>query len=238
VTNSSDKDRSIFEGRQTVDLPSNLKRQFYPTLVLLITLLPAYEYKPRIDADQPLNQTHTLPDLFRNFVSKLAFLCCTDPGSSGISACAILKRVDDTIEYVFAFNKRTDLELEALKQGVKGLLNLFRHSDRVEDILQAVLSFNANRVKSYLKKFDEHLIKCIDACKREGSAECECYGLLLSQLWYHQCPPNYTDRSVSAHSVQGCLQELQTLARGALVISENRCEGMMTKEMLSFWMTS
>lgn len=176
-----DKDRSIFPGRQTVDLPSNLKRQFYPTLVLLTSLLPAYEYKTRIDADQPLSQSHTLPDLFRNFVSKLAFLCCTDPGSSGISACAVLKRVDDTIEYVFAFNKRTEPELVALKQGIEGLLNLFRNPDRVGEILRAVLYFNANRVKSYLKKFDEQLVKCIGACQRDGSAECECYGSLLSQ---------------------------------------------------------
>lgn len=173
--------QTAFANGPVTELPPALKRQFYPTLLLLICLLPAYqyEYRARREVDRPLTVNHSPHQVFRDFLSKLAFLCCTDPGSNAVAACAIFKRMDDTIVYVLAFNSRSARELEVLKEKTASLLKQFGSppftDDRKKAILRLALSSNANRVRSYLKAFQKHLATCIEACERDDNNDSTSY---------------------------------------------------------------
>lgn len=150
-------------------------------MVLLISLLRIFKFRPqrRVDhlLDTPLHGT----ELLHNFKDKLAFLCCTEYGSNAVSACTILRRVDDTLEYVFAFNQVSclDLSLRQLKKGIEDVLQLFRQESpfatRKDAILSHVLAFNAIRVKAYLKSYHGHLKACIEACTTHEIAKGELY---------------------------------------------------------------
>jgi hypothetical protein len=126
-----------------------------------------------------LNTPFQGTELLRIFKDKLAFLCCTEYGSNAVSACTILKRVDDTLEYVFAYNQVSclNLNLQELKDGIEGILQLFRQETpfaaRKDAILSHVLAFNAIRVKAYLKSYQGYLKACIRTCTDHEIAEGE-----------------------------------------------------------------
>jgi hypothetical protein len=154
-----------------------MKRQFYPTLVLLIALHQSFRLKPHRHVDTPFNSPYVPSELLRKFLSRLAFLCCTDSGSNTISACAVVKLHDDTLEYVFAFNQVSSPKLRTMKEGIQQTLRMFRQTpmsnDGLNEILSHVLTFNLVRVKAYLKAYRRHLNDCILQCKRETGEECE-----------------------------------------------------------------
>ena len=146
-------------------------------IVFLICLPRAfkYPYKSRREIEQSPTSSNSPEQVFRSFVSKLAFLCWTDITPAAISACVVLQRFDDTVEYVFAFNQRSALELKELKGKIRSILDMFRHSpstnDKQKEILRTVLSCCVKRVKGYLRGLERHLDQCIGACAKDNGAD-------------------------------------------------------------------
>lgn len=167
----------------TVEIDSKLRRVFYPTVLLLICLPLAcqYPYRARREIDQSPHSSSTPEHKFRDFVSKLAFLCWSDLSPAAISACAVLKQPDDTVEYAFAFNNRSPIELARLEGRIESILLMFNQpppfsKDRKREILRHVLTCNVNRVRGYLKSFERHLDDCIQACARDAEADGRLFG--------------------------------------------------------------
>jgi hypothetical protein len=143
--------------------------------------LVVHEYKTRRKVDQPLPSTSSPEDVFRDFLSKIAFLCWSEINAAAISACAVLQACDGTVEYVFAFNNRSSSELSQLETNIRSILQMLHHfsdeesktfsDERKREILRLVLKCNVNRVRGYLRAIEGHLTDCIADCDREDTAE-------------------------------------------------------------------
>lgn len=153
-----------------------LVRRFYPALLLLICLTSMCPRR-RLGEDPEFDALTGLEPLFRAFVSKIAFLCCTEVGGEAISACAVLQ-LPDCIQYVIGFNQQNLTRRTKIQSGLASILSLFAAlppGDSVEreelriQALQASLELCQGRVKGYLKSLEVHLQECIQACRREGS---------------------------------------------------------------------
>ncbi|KAH6869677.1 hypothetical protein B0T10DRAFT_523504, partial [Thelonectria olida] len=161
-----------------VDLTPALRKQFYPALLLLVCLTGMHPYR-RDGLGTAVDFTSGLETLFQGFVSKLAYLCCTEPGGSAVAACAVLQ-LPDRIQYVFGFNDQSNTASADMKHRITTILRFFRHplpavacekAALHKRALLDVLSFNQGRVKAYLNSLKDHLQKCIAACQREDSIE-------------------------------------------------------------------
>lgn len=166
---------------QPVNLTPGLKRQFYPTLLLLrgLEVITTQQHKRRKHLDSTPDLTQTLEDEFQSFVCKLAFLCCTEPQSGSVSACTVLQ-LPDKIQYIFASNDRKPRQLEVVRCGVSAILNMLRGDipsslqDRAilhRRLLQAILKLSHLKLRSYLRGLIEQLKSCLEACKRESMTE-------------------------------------------------------------------
>jgi hypothetical protein len=167
---------------ETVDLPANLKRRFYPPLLLLDYLVQTKQYARRRADDPSLDQTSTPEEIFDRFVCRVASLCHTEPCGDAVSACAVLKRADTgNVLYLFAFNSRDAKQLDAIRLGITSILKMLcpplppssGHREALHRrILREALSFNTERIRNYLKHFQEQLGECIAACRRENTDDC------------------------------------------------------------------
>lgn len=177
--------QTLFETPISAEVDPNLKRWFYPIIVLLACLPRTGElpYKARRDIDQPPSPTSSPEQIFHDFVSKLAFLCWTDVSPATISACVVLACPDDTVEYAFTFNSRKRSELIQLEDKIKSILVMFHGSpssdERKKEILHKVLSVCAGRVRGYLRACEGHLDGCIQACFSDDSPDGEYYSSML-----------------------------------------------------------
>jgi hypothetical protein len=220
--------QAITSTTKTAEVDRPLKRWFYPLVTLLICLPRSgkYSYKTRREMDQPSSSRSSPDQIFRDFVSKLAFLCWTDTAPATICALAVLA-VSDGVEYVLAFNNRPPAELEAIKAMLKSTLHMFQRSpssnDAKKEILRHVLSSCVSRVRGYLKAFDKYLGECIEECARDTEADCESctsrvqplvsrpllpeltIGCLISKgdCCLSQAPPQRDSRGTEEYSIQG-----------------------------------
>ncbi|KAH7261648.1 hypothetical protein BKA59DRAFT_503 [Fusarium tricinctum] len=161
-----------------VPLEPALIRRFYIPLLLLVCL-PAMCPFRRV-SECPLSEASTsLQPLFQAFVSKIAFLCCTEPGSSTISACTVLQ-LPDRVQYVFGFNQRNRSQLETVQLGITKILWLFgtrsgqdkKTDDQIRtEALSASLEVSECRVGSYLKALTDSLQHCLLACMRDATGD-------------------------------------------------------------------
>ncbi|KAF4337446.1 hypothetical protein FBEOM_8675 [Fusarium beomiforme] len=98
-----------------------------------------------------------LEQLFRAFVSKIAFLCCTEIGAGSISACAVLTLPDCV--------------------HIASILHLFAASQS-----ESPEEREHRRVNGYLKALKAHLQECIKACQRESTQDSESTRNAMSQI--------------------------------------------------------
>lgn len=170
--------QTITRSSKTAEVDPNLKRWFYPLIVLLVCLPRAgrFPYQARRDIDQPPSSKSSPDKILRDFLSKLAFLCWTDITPATIAACSVLNGPDG-VEYVVTFNNRSTSELADLRGKISSILDMIRLSsssdDREKGILRHVLSCCGKRVRCYLKALETHLADCIQACARDNEADCE-----------------------------------------------------------------
>lgn len=153
-------------------------KQFYPPLLLLVCLTAIHPYRKSAQ-DPVLDLTTGLEPLFRDFVSKLAFLCSTEPGGSAVAACAILQ-LPGGVQYVFSFNDQNSSELEHKRCQISRILRLLQpplpagNSEKEalhQRILSAALAFSEKRIKAYLRSLETQLQACVRACEREDNTE-------------------------------------------------------------------
>ncbi|KAH7111016.1 hypothetical protein B0J13DRAFT_462168, partial [Dactylonectria estremocensis] len=149
-----------------------------PPLLLLVCLAAVHPCR-RSAQDPVLDLTTGLEPLFRDFVSKLAFLCCTEPGGSAVAACAILQLLEG-VQYIFSFNDQTSGELKHKRGEITRILHMLRSplptadsekADLHQQILTAVLVFSEVRIKAYLRYLRTQLQLCVRACEREDTTE-------------------------------------------------------------------
>ncbi|KLO86395.1 Uncharacterized protein LW93_11170 [Fusarium fujikuroi] len=133
----------------------------------------------RLGEDPEFDALTGLEPLFRAFVSKIAYLCCTEVGSGAISACAVLQ-LPDCVQYVIGFNHQSSERHEAIQASIASILRMFsaappEHSAERENLriqaLHASLELCKSRVNGYLKSLKVHLQACIEACERESTQE-------------------------------------------------------------------
>jgi hypothetical protein len=155
-------------------------RRFYEVVVLLLALNEAYRsaaskksndlsYNAGEDSDE---------QLFHNFVVRLGQICNSRPSGSTVTAFVVLQH-PDKIEYVFASNRRTIVELETTKAYISAVLASLRDSSSCEDddqreellshLLRDVLMYNRERIKCYLNGLTNDFEACIAICGTEGS---------------------------------------------------------------------
>ncbi|KAK2468115.1 hypothetical protein H9L39_20337 [Fusarium oxysporum f. sp. albedinis] len=148
-----------------------LVRRFYPPLLLLICLSSMCPRR-RLGEDPEFEALTGLEPLFRAFVSKIAFLCCTEIGGGAVSACAVLQLPDcihlASILCLFASVPHRD--------GAE------REELRIQ-ALWASLELCKGRVKGYLKSLKVHLQECIEACRREGTRDSESTQTEMSRIF-------------------------------------------------------
>ncbi|KAF4949212.1 hypothetical protein FGADI_9069 [Fusarium gaditjirri] len=144
----------------------------------------------RLGEDPEFDALTGLEPLFRAFVSKIAFLCCTEVGSGAISACAVLQ-MPDCIQYVIGFNQQSSTRREKVRASIASILHLFsaippEHSAERENLrkqaLHASLELCESRVNGYLRSLKVHLQECIEACERESTQESESTQNEMSQV--------------------------------------------------------
>lgn len=159
-----------------VPLDNALKRRFYPVLLLLECLTDMYPYR-RIGLDPPPDFISDPEQLFHNFLSKIAYLACTEPCGSAVAAATVLV-IPEGFQYVFGFNDRNESKRRSIQIAIENILSTFRHplpanpADRQslqKRALEASLTLCRVRVKSYVTNMLNHLSSCIRACRNDSS---------------------------------------------------------------------
>ncbi|KAL6407519.1 uncharacterized protein AUP68_08538 [Ilyonectria robusta] len=211
------------EPPKVVALTPALAKQFYPTLLLFVCLAAVHPYR-RSAQDPVLDLTTGLEPLFRDFVSKLAFLCCTEPGGSAVAACAILQ-LPEGVQYVFGFNNRTSSELKHKRCEITRILHMLHFPLPATDsekaalhrqILTAALAFSEIRIKAYLRSLGTQLQVCVRACEQEDTTEAqvikEAFMTILQSLepCFEQSPETLKE-SVSIHAVLNLIESIDQL---------------------------
>ncbi|CAG7556518.1 unnamed protein product [Fusarium equiseti] len=155
-------------------------KRFYPPLLLLIALTSLCPRR-RPGEDPEFDTLTGLEPLFRAFVSKIAFLCCTEVGGAAISACAVLQ-LPDCVQYVIGINEQGPARCEDIQASITSILHMFSvvpppHSPEREGLriraLYASLELCKKRVNGYMRSLKVHLRECIESCERESTQEGE-----------------------------------------------------------------
>jgi len=166
--------------RRISELPSPLRRQFYPPVVFLDVLERAgssNQRSIRLDSDVSLERSLDPEQIFRGFVNRLALICQNEPSGNTVTAAAILQEPDKVL-YVFASNARPKSKHRKLRESVWLILRLlssWTQSGRsgqsgneglvLNLVLNLVLVLNHLRIRSYLSCLGEHLKDCIQALR-------------------------------------------------------------------------
>ncbi|KAI3571235.1 hypothetical protein IWW34DRAFT_710041 [Fusarium oxysporum f. sp. albedinis] len=199
-----------------------LVRRFYPPLLLLICLSSMCPRR-RLGEDPEFEALTGLEPLFRAFVSKIAFLCCTEIGGGAVSACAVLQ-LPDCIQYVIGFNQQNPTRRAKIQSSLASILCLFAsvpHRDGAEreelriQALRASLELCKGRVKGYLKSLKVHLQECIEACRREGTRDSESTQSEMSRIFgvLELCFDTFQSGSVNSFAVCDLISSLSTFFR-------------------------
>ena len=164
-----------------IDLPANLKRQFYPPLMLLEALSGADVLERRSHGDTTSAGDEYNPrQIFQNFVNRLALICQVEPNGDAVSSCAVLQEPDKVV-YLFASNHRSTSQLTVVARALRSLLEMVPQLDEESDddnsgirdrMLQEVLALSWCRVTRYLKCFITELSHCIANCEQTQPDRC------------------------------------------------------------------
>ena len=124
------------------------------------------------------SDSHLSPEQgFQTFLNKIAQVCDSRPRGSTVTAFAVFRGPGGRAVYLFGSNCRTRTELIDTRRFIKSLLEFvgvnpkgLRHSALVRQALRDILSFNTQRVGTYLKAITKYLDICIlDCAERRGS---------------------------------------------------------------------
>jgi hypothetical protein len=215
----------------SVEVHPDLKGLY--SLILLSKCVPCagkFPYKARREIDQISSVGSSTDDKFRNFVSKLAFICWTDIKPSSIAACAVLHG-ERGAEYVITFNKRSPSELDLLECKIRTTLDMIARAPSTDDekkkVLRHIISYCDLRVRGYLRALEKALGGCINACTGDNEEDGEL--ALVSRPGIHipfcgLCLPfGLIDE------IRERLRSLQTATKEAMIPAQPGIEGMCTQ---------
>lgn len=155
-----------------------LRRQFYSPLILLKSLNEAcLRGGNREVPDTPPTPHQGEEQDFKTFVNKLAQICDSEPKGATVSAIFVLQKYDG-VKYLFASNRRSQSQLEQMKENLLSILELLKMNilskkqqsteELSSQLLRCVVSVNHCRIKSYLSALADNIAKCMGACDREA----------------------------------------------------------------------
>lgn len=162
---------------KVIELPQNLKRQFYPPLMLLDALSRPTVLKRRRYDDSPREDAYDPEQIFHHFVTCVALLCQVEPNGDAVSSCVVLQE-PDKVEYVFTSNHRSQNQLANVAQALRAILEMVPPMEEASDkddleirdkMLRAVLALNWCRVRRYLNSLGQELRYCTASCERKGT---------------------------------------------------------------------
>ncbi|KAK3983869.1 hypothetical protein QBC44DRAFT_386193 [Cladorrhinum sp. PSN332] len=162
---------------------TNLRKKFYPALVLLKCLNEVCPQKSsQKSSDSPPNPNQSPEEMFHTLVNKLAQVCDTHPKGDTVTALAVIQH-NGRICYVLASNRRGTGALNKARTGLAAVLNILkcnledgtRKPDEAteEKLMRKILELHTVRVRAYLTSFSKELQECIKRCdenKPEGKA--------------------------------------------------------------------
>jgi hypothetical protein len=162
-----------------IPLGARLTTRFYLLLILHTSLKTIFKTALR------LPEIETVPtNGFRAFVSKLAHICDSAKGREKATAFAVLQL--GTIRYYFTSNERDEEDYQRTSHYVAGILNILGTAgdDEVRSrgendgslpifsrLLRNIIAFNQSRIKGYIGNMVKKIDFCIDAVRRDVSAE-------------------------------------------------------------------
>lgn len=158
-----------------INFPANLKRQFYPPIMLLEALSrPTVLEKRSHDDTSSRGDEYDPQQIFHHFVNRLALICQVEPNGDAVSSCVVTQEPDKVV-YVFASNHRTEAQLTVVAQALRGILEMVPPLEDSADVdpaeirdkmLREVLALSWCRVRRYLKGLAKELGNCIASCQR------------------------------------------------------------------------
>ncbi|KAK6205714.1 hypothetical protein LQW54_008294 [Pestalotiopsis sp. IQ-011] len=163
-----------------VRIEQDVLTRFYQPIILEKALTKIHEpYKQYADVAPALQEDALLStrQAFQAFVNKLAQACDSEPHGATVTAVAILRNPNNFPLYVVASNFRNDEALQDTRRFLSSLLETIRQEREIgrrpllKKILWSLLSFNSNRVKSYLGRLVHCLDECLEKCGREQALE-------------------------------------------------------------------
>lgn len=159
---------------------AKLTRKFYEPVALLVCLNGIFKEKTsRRTAEILCDSNLELEEIFHSFVCKLGQLCDSRPRGRTVTSFSILQKPEG-IEYVFASNKRSVIELETTRAYVAAILKCLGEAQLEDDekqaelhtrLLEDILLFNLPRIKRYLSCLVRELDSCINICTSEETPD-------------------------------------------------------------------
>lgn len=151
-------------------------KKFYEPMVLFKVLtmkMLAIATHSDLEGDWDLNDPK---QLFEAFVNKLCYVCDNQKGDGGasITSSAVLQPEDaDPIQYIFACNQQTNVQLQATEGFVEKLLKLIGKDERRKTLLHHVLRNNRKRVRLLFKDLVKEISKCLARCSNDLGQNCK-----------------------------------------------------------------
>lgn len=155
-------------------MPANLRKQFYPPIMLLHALGAPTVLKRRSHDDTSSGDEFDPEKIFHTFVNRLALICQVNCDGDAVSSCVVTQEPDKVV-YVFASNYRSEKQLEDVARSLKGILDMVPPLDETADdpvsethgeMLRAVISLTGSRIWRYLNALGQHTEQCIASCER------------------------------------------------------------------------
>ncbi|SPO01785.1 uncharacterized protein DNG_04458 [Cephalotrichum gorgonifer] len=211
---------------EVTELPQNLKRQFYPPLVLLDALNAPTVLKRRSYNDSTHGDTYDPEKIFHHFVSRVALICQVEPNGDAVSSCVVLQE-PDRVEYVFTSNHRTKKQLASVAQALRGILDMVPPMDEESDkddleirskMLRAVLALSWCRVRRYLNALSQELRPCMASCERKGTEREKIASLTYTAAELAKTAKT-DDHDQFSFATEAVIRELESLRKDSYLFS-------------------
>jgi hypothetical protein len=156
------------------DQQAKLRKFLHPAQLLLVCLNDICPRgPPQKPSDAPPNPNQSHEEKFHTFVNKLAQICDFEPKGDTITAIAVIMH-DGKVTYLLVSNRRGPGALKNARKGLGEVLDILkanleapsREPDEVvaQKLMNTILWWNKNRVRSYLTGLSKELEACMKRC--------------------------------------------------------------------------
>ncbi|CAH0016428.1 unnamed protein product [Clonostachys rhizophaga] len=149
--------------------PRVIKRFYEPMVLFKALTMGMLATATHSDLEEDLDLKDP-KQLFEAFVNKLCYVCDNEKGDGGAAITSfVVLQLDGIgpIQYVFACNKQSDINLQATEGFVKQLLELIGSDTRRKLLLQHVLWNNRKRIRLLFQVVVEETLECLTRCSND-----------------------------------------------------------------------